>query len=78
MSEQLTALRDLIHYLSPIHELLDRGLSERTTERIYTTLVDAADYIEDLEDDVVHLESEVEELQDEAEQDRPSSKRPPL
>jgi hypothetical protein len=73
MSEQLTALRDLIHYLSPLHELLDRGLSERTTERIYTTLVGAAEYIDDLETALERPRDD-----DEDEEERPSNKKPPL
>jgi len=75
MSEQLSSVRALISYLSPLHKTQDRGLSERTIERVYELLLDVEAHLEDLEDELDGRQAEAELV--EAERDR-TSRKPPL
>ena len=75
MSQPLSTVRALIRHLTPLHEAQERGLSERTIERVYECLLDVEAHLEDVEDEFDSRRAEAELV--EAERDRPSRK-PPL
>ena len=80
MSEQLSALRAMIVYLSPPHDLVQRGIGEQTPEKLYQLLLDLETHLDDLEDDLAHAEAKLEaaELEAaEAEQEQ-AERKPPL
>ncbi len=75
MSEQLSTVRAILNLLSPVHEAMERGLSERTIERIYEDLTDIEVHLTDVEDELDGCQAEVERV--EAERHR-RARKPPL
>ncbi len=55
MSDASAALRDLVDHLSPIHAVMERGLSAKEIERLHDDLVGLENHIIDLENEIEAL-----------------------
>ena len=68
----LASVRALIDFMTPLHEAQERGLSERTIERVYQTLLGVEAYLENVEAELEYAQVEL------PGRDEAPSRKPPL